>query len=226
MVRGGVGERRGGLRKTGGTPVPAGARAGFTLIELMVVLIIIALLIAIVVPALSHVRDSARRAGTQQILQNVTQAAAAFEPLITSGRVRELIEPAAKWAGDVAKTVSGVDYVRAMQVRRLIQQAFDELFEQYDLLLSPTMPIVAARIADKLETSFAYSDPLGSGGNLSGLPALSVPTGFSKAGLPTAMQIVGAPLSDRKALALGQLYQEATDWHRRRPPIVPETKPA
>jgi aspartyl-tRNA(Asn)/glutamyl-tRNA(Gln) amidotransferase subunit A len=159
------------------------------------------------------------------IIVITVEAAAAFEPLITSGRVRELVEPAAKWAGDVAKTVSGVDYVRAMQVRRLIQQAFDGLFEQYDLLVSPTMPIVAAKITDKLETSFAYSDPLGSGGNLAGLPALSVPTGFSKAGLPTAMQIVGAPLSDRKALALGQLYQETTDWHRRRPTIALEAKP-
>jgi Asp-tRNA(Asn)/Glu-tRNA(Gln) amidotransferase A subunit family amidase len=82
------------------------------------------------------------------------------------------------------------------------------------------MPIVAARIADKLETSFAYGDPLGSGGNLAGLPALSIPCGFSRAGLPIGMQIVGAPLSDRKALSLGRLYQENTDWHRRRPPTA------
>jgi aspartyl-tRNA(Asn)/glutamyl-tRNA(Gln) amidotransferase subunit A len=154
------------------------------------------------------------------IIVITVEAAAAFEPLITSGRVRELIEPAAKWAGDVAKTVSGVDYVRAMQVRRLIQQAFDETFKEYDLLVSPTMPIVAAKLTDKLETSFAYSDPVGSGGNLAGLPALSVPCGFSKAGLPIAMQIVGAPLTDRKALNLGRLYQEKTDWHRRRPPAT------
>jgi aspartyl-tRNA(Asn)/glutamyl-tRNA(Gln) amidotransferase subunit A len=151
------------------------------------------------------------------ILIITVEAAAAFEPLITSGRVRELIEPAAKWAGEVAKTVTGVDYVRAMQVRRVIQQAYDTMFQKYDLLVSPTMPIVAARIADKLEKSFAYGDPLGSGGNLCGLPALSLPCGFSKAGLPIGMQIVGAPLSDRKALALGRLYQEKTEWHRRRP---------
>ncbi len=100
----------------------------------------------------------------------VVEAAAAFEPLITSGRVRELVEPAARWAGDAAKSISGVDYVRAMQARRLIQQAFDELFQRYDLLISPTMPIVAAKLTDKLETAFAYRDPLGSGGNLAGLP--------------------------------------------------------
>jgi aspartyl-tRNA(Asn)/glutamyl-tRNA(Gln) amidotransferase subunit A len=154
------------------------------------------------------------------ILIITVEAAAAFEPLITSGRVRQLVEPAVKWAGDVAKTVSGVDYVRAMQARRMIQQAFEGIFQRYDLLVSPAMPIVAARLSDKLETAFAYSDPLGSGGNLAGLPALSLPCGFSKAGLPVGMQIVGAPMSDLKVLALGRLYQENTDWHRRRPPTT------
>jgi aspartyl-tRNA(Asn)/glutamyl-tRNA(Gln) amidotransferase subunit A len=154
------------------------------------------------------------------ILIIIVEAAAAFEPLITSGRVRQLVEPAVKWAGDVAKTVSGVDYVRAMQARRMIQQAFQGIFQKYDLLVSPAMPIVAARLSDKLETAFAYSDPLGSGGNLAGLSALSLPCGFSKAGLPIGMQIVGAPMSDLKVLALGRLYQENTDWHRRRPPAT------
>jgi aspartyl-tRNA(Asn)/glutamyl-tRNA(Gln) amidotransferase subunit A len=159
------------------------------------------------------------------ILVIVVEAAAAFEPLITSGRVHELVEPAAKWAGDVAKTVSGVDYVRAMQARRLIQRAFDSIFEKYDLLVSPTMPIVAAKLTAKLETAFAYGDPVGSGGNLAGLPALSLPCGFSKAGLPIGMQVVAPPLGDLRALALGRLYQENTDWHRRRPPLA-AAKPA
>jgi aspartyl-tRNA(Asn)/glutamyl-tRNA(Gln) amidotransferase subunit A len=153
------------------------------------------------------------------VLVIVVEAAAAFEPLITSGRVRELVEPAAKWAGDAAKTITAVDYVRAMQARRLIQQAFEESFSRYDLLISPTMPIVAARLTDKLETAFAYSDPLGSGGNLAGLPALSMPCGFSKGGLPIGIQVVGRPWDETRILALGRLYQENTDWHRRRPPV-------
>jgi len=159
------------------------------------------------------------------ILVIVVEAAAAFEPLISSGRVRELVEPAVKWAGDVAKTVRAVDYIRAMQARRVIQRAFDQIFQEFDLLVSPAMPIVAPRLADKLETAFAYSDPLGSGGNLAGLPALSVPCGFSKAGLPIGLQIVGPPLADGRVLSLGRLYQERTDWHRRRPALRAE-KPA
>ncbi len=158
------------------------------------------------------------------ILVIVVEAAAAFEPLITSGRVRRLVEPAAKWAGDVAKTVSGVDYVRAMQARRLIQQAFEEIYRQHDLLVSPTMPILASKLIDKLETAFTYNDPLGSGANLAGLPALSLPCGFSKSGLPVGLQIVGCPLDEARVLALGRLYQEHTDWHRRRP-VMTEAKP-
>jgi len=155
----------------------------------------------------------------------VVEAAAAFEPLITSGKVRELVEPAAKWAGDAARTISAVDYVLAMQARRLIQKALDEILGRFDVLISPTVPILAARISDKLETSFAYSDPLGSGGNLAGLPALSLPCGFSKGGLPIGLQIVGRPLGDLQVLALGRLYQENTEWHRRRPPM-PSGAPA
>lgn len=159
------------------------------------------------------------------VLIIVVEAAAAFEPLITSGKTRELVEPAAKWAADAARTVSAVDYVRAMQARRLIQESFAELLEKFDVLLSPTLPITAAKITDKLETSFAYSDPLGSGGNLAGLPALSVPCGFSKAGLPIGFQIVGRPFGEQAVLSLGRLYQETSDWHRRRPP-KPTAAPA
>lgn len=152
------------------------------------------------------------------ILIIVVEAAAAFEPLITSGRVRDLVEPAAKWAGDAARTVTAVDYVRAMQARRLIQQGLGEVLEKFDVLVSPSVPILAARLSDKLETSFAYADPLGSGGNLAGLPALSLPCGFSKTGLPIGFQIVGRPFADLQVLSLGRLYQKSTDWHRRRPP--------
>jgi aspartyl-tRNA(Asn)/glutamyl-tRNA(Gln) amidotransferase subunit A len=151
------------------------------------------------------------------ILIIVVEAAAAFEPLITSGKVRDLVEPAAKWAGDAARSIRAVDYVRAMQARRLIQEALNDVFGSFDLLISPTLPITAPRISEKLEASFAYSDPVGAGGNLAGLPALSLPCGFTKAGLPIGLEVMGRPLEDLRVLALGRLYQESTDWHRRRP---------
>jgi len=153
------------------------------------------------------------------ILIIVVEAAAAFEPLITSGRVRELNEPSVAASAEAAKRVSGVDYVRAMQARRIMQQELAKVLESYDLLVSPTVPMLATKLSDKLEAAFAYSDPLGSGSNLAGLPALSAPCGFSKSGLPIGMQIVGPPLSESRVLALGRFYQENTEWHTRQPPI-------
>ncbi|MFN2387706.1 MAG: amidase [Thermoanaerobaculia bacterium] len=151
------------------------------------------------------------------ILIIVVEAAAAFEPLITSGQVQRLADPGADVNSRAARSIPGVDYVRAMQARRILQQEMAKLFETYDLVISPTVPMLATKLEEKLEAAFAYSDPLGSGGNLAGLPALSLPCGFSANGLPIGMQIVGAPLSERKVLVLGKWFQRETEWNRRRP---------
>ncbi len=143
------------------------------------------------------------------ILIIVATAAAAFEPLISSGQVRELKDPGAVVNARAARSIRAVDYVKAMQARRVMQHELAKLFETVDVILSPTVPILAPRIEEKLDAAFAYSDPLGSGGNLAGLPALSLPCGFSKSGLPIGMQIVGPPLGERSLLKLGKRYQEA-----------------
>jgi aspartyl-tRNA(Asn)/glutamyl-tRNA(Gln) amidotransferase subunit A len=69
--------------------------------------------------------------------------------------------------------------------------------------------MLATKLEVKLEDAFAYADPLGSGGNLAGLPALSVPCGFSSSGLPIGMQIVGPGLGERRILDLGRFYGES-----------------
>lgn len=147
----------------------------------------------------------------------VVEAAAAFEPLITSGEVRKLADPGALVNSQAARSIPAVDYVRAMQARRILQQEMGKLFETFDLIIAPTVPMLATKLEEKLDAAFAYSDPIGSGGNLAGLPALSVPCGFSADGLPIGMQIVGPPLSERKALGLGKWYQRETDWQKRLP---------
>jgi aspartyl-tRNA(Asn)/glutamyl-tRNA(Gln) amidotransferase subunit A len=151
------------------------------------------------------------------ILIIVVEAAAAFEPLITSGQVRKLADPGAYVNSRAARSISGVDYVRAMQARRILQQEMARLFESFDLIISPTVPMLATKLEEKLEAAFAYPDPLGSGGNLAGLPALSLPCGFSADGLPIGTQIVGPPLSERRVLGLGRWYQQRTEWHSKRP---------
>ncbi len=148
------------------------------------------------------------------------EAVAAFEPLFTSGKVRGLVDPSARLAGEAAKTVTGADYVRAMQARRIMQQELENSFTQFDVLISPTVPFLATKIDQNLEETFAAPDPVGGAANLAGLPALSVPCGFSKSNLPIGMQIVAPPLEEKRVLALGRLYQQNTDWHRRRPPAA------
>jgi aspartyl-tRNA(Asn)/glutamyl-tRNA(Gln) amidotransferase subunit A len=147
------------------------------------------------------------------------EAVAAFEPLISSGKNRELVDPAAHIAAETAKTVTGSDYVRAMQARRIMQAEMDRLFDSYNVLISPSVPYLATKLDADLEKALPAPDPLGAAGNLCGLPALSVPCGFSKSGLPIGMQIVGRTLDEPKVLAVGRHYQQSTDWHRRRPPV-------
>jgi aspartyl-tRNA(Asn)/glutamyl-tRNA(Gln) amidotransferase subunit A len=148
----------------------------------------------------------------------VCEAAAAFDPLIQSGQVRQLVDTGAPIAGEAAKSLSGADYVRAMQARRIMQTELSKMFDDFDLLVSPTIPFTATPLQANLEEAFAVSDPLGAGGNLAGLPSLSVPCGYSKAGLPIGLQIVGPPLSEARVLALGKFYQEHTEWHAIRNP--------
>jgi aspartyl-tRNA(Asn)/glutamyl-tRNA(Gln) amidotransferase subunit A len=112
-------------------------------------------------------------------------------------------------------------YLKAQKVRTLIKGDFDRAFEQFDVLAAPTSPTVAfpigARTADPL--AMYLSDVLTIPVNLAGLPGISVPCGFAD-GLPVGLQLIGPPLAEDRLLRVAHRYQEATDWHRRRPPLV------
>ena len=79
---------------------------------------------------------------------------------------------------------------------------------------------VANPIAARFSEYFAPFDgpPVSGAGNAAGLPALTVPNGFGERGLPTSLQFAGRAGSEARLLAVAAAYQEATDWHRRRPP--------
>ena len=158
-----------------------------------------------------------------------SESAAAFQPLLSSPKAAELLEKGARTALEASRAVSGADYVRAMQARRIMQQEMDRLFTKFDVLIAPGVSFVATPLGANLEQAFSGPDPLGAAGNLTGLPALTVPCGFTRANLPVGMQIVGQTLEERRILALGRLFQQRTDWHRRRPapaaPAAPESRP-
>ena len=150
-----------------------------------------------------------------------SESVAAFRPLLTSEKIDQLIGSGARSALPASRSISGADYVRAMQARRIMQRELDKLFVKFDLLVAPAADFVATPLDANLEQAFASQDPLGAAGNLAGLPALSVPCGFTRAGLPVGMQIIGRPLEERRILALGRLYQGRTSWQSKRPPVLP-----
>ncbi len=113
-------------------------------------------------------------------------------------------------------------YKKAQQVRRLLAQDFQKLFASYDFLISPTSPTVAFRFGAKTDDPLQMylSDIASIPANLAGLPALSLPCGFGKGGLPIGLQLVGAPLSDSKLLKSAYVFEQATVFHKQKSPLI------
>jgi len=109
-------------------------------------------------------------------------------------------------------------YLKAQRVRTLIRQDFDRAFADHDVLLSPTSPTVAFGIGEKADDplQMKLADICTIPINLAGIPALSVPCGMA-AGLPVGLQIMGRPFEEDVLLRVGDAYQQATDWHTKRP---------
>ncbi len=111
-------------------------------------------------------------------------------------------------------------YVKAQKVRTIIRQEFDQAFDKFDALITPTSPTVPFKIGEKIDDPLQMylSDVCTLPINIAGLPAISIPAGFAD-GLPIGMQIIGKPFSEETILKIAYAYQQATDWHKRRPSI-------
>ena len=152
------------------------------------------------------------------------EGAAAFDTLIESGRLKELVDERQQKGMASGEKVSAADYIRAMRIRRLIQAGLAELYAKFDVLIAPSLLFVANPIEADLDTVFRGGSSIGAAGNLAGLPGLGVPMGFGAApepsGLPVGLSIVGKPFDEATVLRVGSAYQQATDWHTRRPPLT------
>ncbi len=156
------------------------------------------------------------------------EASSIFEPLIRSGKVEQLADARQIAAFKAGLEFSAVDYLKAMRLRRIAIEKIHEMFIDVDVLLAPARAGIAPKISEPLgQTRGASEAPdakrglkdMTSAGNLAGLPALSLPCGFAE-GMPVAIQLVGLPFSENLLLHLGRSFQEATDWHKRRPPAL------
>jgi aspartyl-tRNA(Asn)/glutamyl-tRNA(Gln) amidotransferase subunit A len=112
-------------------------------------------------------------------------------------------------------------YLKAQKVRTLIRQDFLAAFAQVDVLLTPVAPTPAFGLGEKtadplqMYLSDIFTIPV----NLAGTCALSLPCGFSTAGLPIGLQLIGKPFAEGELLRAAYAYEQATEWHKRKPEL-------
>jgi aspartyl-tRNA(Asn)/glutamyl-tRNA(Gln) amidotransferase subunit A len=140
----------------------------------------------------------------------------------------EVVDPLLRRAAEQGAGYSAADYLDATAVRMDLGRRMGEFHRTYDVLITPTLPIPAFPVGQDVPdgwpspwwTSWTpYTYPF----NLTQQPALSLPCGFTRSGLPVGLQIVGARHADAGVLRVGQAYQDRTDWHTRVPNLRGQT---
>ena len=112
-------------------------------------------------------------------------------------------------------------YRKAQKVRTLIKEDFDKAFEKVDVIATPTAPTTAFKIGEKVDDPLQMylSDIFTISVNLGGVPAISIPCGFDREGLPVGFQLIGKHFDEGTILNVAYCYEKATDWHKRKPEL-------
>ena len=119
--------------------------------------------------------------------------------------------------------ISGAEYIDARRQLDKSRRSISKIFDAVDLLLTATTPVPPLKISelladpDHLRAKEVLSSPNTRPFNLLGLPTVSIPCGFTSNGLPIGMKIIGPPIGEATVLRLAHAYEQATDWHNRRP---------
>ncbi|PZE20669.1 Asp-tRNA(Asn)/Glu-tRNA(Gln) amidotransferase subunit GatA [Paenibacillus xerothermodurans] len=111
-------------------------------------------------------------------------------------------------------------YLKAQQVRTLIKQDFENVFEKYDVIVGPTVPTTAFKVGSQLDDPLTMylNDILTVPVNLAGVPAISIPCGFAD-GLPIGLQIIGKAFDESTVLRAAHAFEQNTDFHKQRPQL-------
>jgi len=112
-------------------------------------------------------------------------------------------------------------YLKGLKVRTLIKQGFDEAFKRCDVIVMPTSPTAAFRLGEKLDDPLQMylSDIYTISANLAGVPAVSVPCGFTSNDQPVGLQLLANTFEEAKLLQVAYAYEQSTEWHHRKPVI-------
>lgn len=156
-----------------------------------------------------------------------TEGSSVFEDLIESGRVDQLADKKQIAGLRAGLEIPARDYLKAMRIRRVMQQEFRRMMTSVDVLIAPTRHNVASKLTEPLDGPPSMPltpnrdpgfTPLIGASNLVGYPALSLPCGFVD-GLPVAIQLVSRPFTENLILSMGMAYQKTTNHHRARPKV-------
>jgi aspartyl-tRNA(Asn)/glutamyl-tRNA(Gln) amidotransferase subunit A len=111
-------------------------------------------------------------------------------------------------------------YLQAQKLRRLIAEDFSAAFTQVDVIAGPVSPVVAWNLGEIVDDPVRnyLADVYTLGASLAGLPGLSMPAGFGESNRPVGLQLIGERFAESRLLAVADRFQQATDWHLRRPP--------
>jgi aspartyl-tRNA(Asn)/glutamyl-tRNA(Gln) amidotransferase subunit A len=115
--------------------------------------------------------------------------------------------------------LSAGEYVQAQRLRSRLCADVDEVMKSVDVLATPTQTGPATPFVKAFDPNFGFPKSNMPPFNITGLPALAVPNGFSKSGLPLSLQIAGRAFDETTVLRVGHAYERATEWHTRRPPV-------
>ena len=147
------------------------------------------------------------------------ESASAFQEFIDGGGASGLTAPESRHPY-ARLFIPAQDYVTALRLRSRVAKIADEIMSPYDALVAPSRSLTATPIDQEFRGVVAGSarDIMGAVGNSAGLPAISVPSGFSDEGLPTGIQLMGRAYDENRILAVARAYQSLTDWHTQHPP--------
>jgi aspartyl-tRNA(Asn)/glutamyl-tRNA(Gln) amidotransferase subunit A len=129
-----------------------------------------------------------------------------------------------------ATPAKATSYIRAKWDLELLRRTIDDAFSDFDLVVMPTQRILPPALDDLIKRAHDPKpiDPSITSNcapfDVYGLPAISIPCGFSKSGLPIGLMIAGPRFSEGKVLALAQAYERATEWHKRKPPLTASSR--
>ncbi len=107
-------------------------------------------------------------------------------------------------------------------MRRLIREDFDRVFGEVDLIIGPVTPTPAFKLGERVDDPLAMYlfDLYTASTNLAGIGGISIPCGFSSTGLPIGLQLQAPPFAEDRLLRGAHMFQQATDWHTKRPPFT------